>query len=36
MLIFKNQQWHRKAAVRFFHTTPINVLYIDRVKDNAY
>ena len=34
--INKKQQWHRKAALQSLNTIAINVLYIDRVEDNAH
>ena len=30
------QQWHKKAALYSLHIIAINVMYIDRVEDNAY
>ena len=34
--IHKNQQWQRKTALQSLNTIANNVLYIDRVEDNAY
>ena len=33
--MYKNQPWHRKAALTSFNTVAINMMYIDR-EDNAY
>ena len=30
------QQWHRKAAPQSLNTIAINVLYIDKVEDDAF
>ena len=34
--INENQQWHRKAALYSLNTIAINLMYIDKVEDNAY
>ena len=34
--INKNQLWRKKAALYSINTIAINVMYIDRVEDNAY
>ena len=34
--INKIQQWHRKAASQSLNTVAINVLYIDKVEDDAF
>ena len=34
--INQNQQGHSKAALYSLNTIAINVMYIDRVEDNAY
>ena len=35
-LINKIRQWHRKAASQTLNTIEINVLYINRVENNAH